>query len=163
MTITYTANSGYEFYGGGAIQVRSSSNIGQNISTSFTKSTFTIRITGAQSYVDQSATLTLSGSAVYSAAASSLSISPSGTESLSQNGGYFYLNISGADGGYIIEETESWLSLSATEGGQGSQRVRVTVQPNNRRARTGYIRLKPRASSTVLASLRLDQDSAQSQ
>ena len=163
MTITYTANSGYEFYGGGAIQVRSSANIGQSITTSFTSSTFTITITGQQSINDQTATLTLTGAPVYSAAASSLSINPSGTESIGQSGGYFYLYISNSDGGYTIESTASWLTLSAYEGGFGNQRVKVTIQPNNRRERTGYIRLKPRASSTILATLRLDQDSGQSQ
>lgn len=61
MTITYTAQSGYEFSGLGNIQIRSSADVGQTISSSFTSSQMVVTITGAQSIQDQSATITITG------------------------------------------------------------------------------------------------------
>jgi hypothetical protein len=160
MTITYTAQSGYEFTGLGNVQIQASDDIGQTITSSFTSSQLVVTITGEQSISDQSATITITGAAQYANPATSITISPSGAQDVSESGGYFDVSIT-SDGGYIIYTPNEWIHLSRTSGTPNETFLRVNFDRNLRKnTRTGYIYFRPRGSETNLATLTLTQESA---
>lgn len=161
MNITYTAQSGYEWTGLGNIQVVASANIGQVISVDReSSSTMIIRISGAQGVADQSATITVTGAAVFATPATSITISPDGTQDVSESGGSFDVSIT-ADGGFTVVTPNEWIHPSITQGATDTTFMRVDFDRNLRRnTRTGYIYLRPRGSSTNLATLTLTQESS---
>ena len=160
MTITYTAQSGYEFSGLGNIQIRSSADVGQTISSSFTSSQMVVTITGAQSIQDQSATITITGAAQFANPATSISVSPSGRFDISESGGYFDVSIS-ANGGFTIYSPNEFITLSITQGTPDTTFLRVTFDRNlRRRARSGNIYFYPRGTTNALATITMDQESS---
>jgi hypothetical protein len=156
-TITYTAAQDYGFTGLGNIQIRSSSDIGQSITTSYTSSTITVTITGAQGITNQDTTITITGAAVYTGGATSVTTSPDGRFWVSSAGGYFDVNIT-ADGAFTVVSNVSWLRPTISQGAPDTTRMRVIFDRSRRRQRTGQIRFTPRGSSTVLATITIDQD-----
>ena len=160
MTITYTAQSGYEFSGLGNIQIRSSADIGQTISSSFTSSQMVVTITGAQSIQDQSATITITGAAQFANPATSISVSPDGRFDISESGGYFDVSIT-ADGGFTIFSPNEFITLSRTQGTPDTTFLRVNFDRNLRRnSRTGNIYFYPRGTTNALATITMDQESS---
>ena len=159
-TITYTAAQDYEFTGLGNIQVRTSSDIGQTITTSYTSSTITVTITGAQGVSDQSTTITVTGAAVYAAQATSVTTNPSGRFDVSSSGGYFDVSIT-ADGAFTVVSDARWLRPKIVHGSPDTNRMRVIFERSLNRARTGQIKFTPRGSSTVLTTITIDQEADQ--
>jgi hypothetical protein len=159
-TITYTAAQDYKFTGLGNIQVRSSSSISQSITTSFTESTMVVTITGAQGISDQSTTLTITGAAIYAGGAGSITTNPSGRFYVSSAGGYFNMSIT-SDGAFNVSSNVNWLRPTVSEGAPDTSTIRFIFDRSGRRDRTGTITFTPRGSSTVLATVIVDQLSDQ--
>ena len=161
MTITYTAASGYEWTGLGNIQILSSANVGQQITTKITNATtLVVTITGTLGIADQAATLTINGSAIYANPATTISISPSARFDFSSGGGYFDITILSVDGAFTVVTTFDWFEVDTTFGAPDTTTIRVYVDPNNTpNARVGTVIFYPTGSLSALTTLRFDQAS----
>jgi hypothetical protein len=161
MTITYTAASGYEWTGLGNIQILSSADIGQQITTQITNATtLVVTITGALGIADQTATLTINGAAIYANPATTISISPSARFDFSPGGGYFDITILSVDGAFTVVTSFDWFEVDTTFGAPDTTTIRVYVDPNNTpNARIGTVIFYPTGSLSALTTLRFDQAS----
>jgi len=161
MTITYTAASGYEWTGLGNIQILSSADVGQQITTQITNATtLVVTITGTLGITDQAATLTINGAAIYANPATSISISPSARFDFSPGGGYFDITILSVDGAFTVVTTFDWFEADTTFGAPDTTTIRVYVDPNNTpNARIGTVVFYPTGSLSALTTLRFDQAS----
>lgn len=160
MSITYTAASGYEWTGLGNIQILSSADIGQQITTQITNATtLVVNVTGEIGIADQSATLTISGTPIYANPATTITIDPSARFDFTSSGGYFDVSIT-VDGSFVIVPSFTWITLSVAAGAPDTTTLRVYVEPNNTTsARVGTLIFYPRGSSVPLTTLRFDQES----
>lgn len=161
MTITYTAASGYEWTGLGNIQILSSADVGQQITTQITNATtLVVTITGTLGITDQAATLTINGAAIYANPATSISISPSARFDFTPGGGYFDITILSVDGAFTVVTTFDWFEVDTTFGAPDTTTIRVYVDPNNTpNARVGTVVFYPTGSLSALTTLRFDQAS----
>ena len=161
MTITYTAASGYEWTGLGNIQILSSADVGQQITTQITNATtLVVTITGTLGIVDQTATLTINGAAIYANPATTISISPSARFDFSPGGGYFDITILSVDGAFTVVTSFDWFEVDTTFGAPDTTTIRVYVDPNNTpNARIGTVIFYPTGSLSALTTLRFDQAS----
>jgi len=161
MTITYTAASGYEWTGLGNIQILSSSDVGQQITTQITNATtLVVTITGTLGIADQAATLTINGAAIYANPATTISISPSARFDFTPGGGYFDITILSVDGAFTVVTSFDWFEVDTTFGAPDTTTIRVYVDPNNTpNARVGTVIFYPTGSLSALTTLRFDQAS----
>jgi len=161
MTITYTAASGYEWTGLGNIQILSSADVGQQITTQITNATtLVVTITGTLGIADQAATLTINGAAIYANPATTISISPSARFDFSSGGGYFDITILSVDGAFTVVTSFDWFEVDTTFGAPDTTTIRVYVDPNNTpNARVGTVIFYPTGSLSALTTLRFDQAS----
>lgn len=161
MTITYTAASGYEWTGLGNIQILSSADVGQQITTQITNATtLVVTITGTLGIADQAATLTINGAAIYANPATTISISPSARFDFTPGGGYFDITILSVDGAFTVVTSFDWFEVDTTFGAPDTTTIRVYVDPNNTtNARVGTVIFYPTGSLSALTTLRFDQAS----
>jgi hypothetical protein len=161
MTITYTAASGYEWTGLGNIQILSSADVGQQITTQITNATtLVVTITGTLGIANQAATLTINGAAIYANPATTISISPSARFDFTPGGGYFDITILSVDGAFTVVTSFDWFEVDTTFGAPDTTTIRVYVDPNNTpNARIGTVVFYPTGSLSALTTLRFDQAS----
>lgn len=170
MTITYTANTDYEWRGPQDLTVLQSSRVPSNLDNTVTvtktsDTTLVVKITGAQGIQDQSATFNITGTPVYGADATTVTIDPSGLNEVTSAGGYVNVSISGADGKYSIAvaylgASTDWITLDKNLGNPTTTDLVVNFSPNNTSSsRRAAVQFKAYASNTVLATLTLNQAS----
>jgi len=132
----------------GNIQILSSADVGQQITTQITNATtLVVTITGTLGITDQAATLTINGAAIYANPATSISISPSARFDFSPGGGYFDITILSVDGAFTVVTTFDWFEADTTFGAPDTTTIRVYVDPNNTpNARIGTVVFYPTGS-----------------
>lgn len=161
-TFNVNANTGYQFAGLGSAQVSSSANIGQSISSKLISSTqIQVTVSGTIGVSDKSATLTVSGQAEDAQVASSITVNPSGSIDVAQGNGYFDVTIS-SNGNFTITPGRDWISVNKTSGSSSTTSVRVSFTQNNAGAsRVGRVNFYAKGTTTILASIRLNQEGTQ--
>lgn len=161
-TFDVNANTGFQFAGLGSAQILSSADIGQSISSKLISNTqIQVTISGVIGVTDKSTTLTVSGQSEDSQVASSITVNPSGAIDITQGNGYFDVTIS-SDGNFTITPGRSWITVNKDSGSSSTTSVRVSFTQNNAGAsRVGRVNFYAKGTTTILASIRLNQEGTQ--